>query len=146
VFSDDIPIGPWWAPVAGCFRSSPWHVWATPVFPPPPFWPGCGLPFSHWLLCSHLVLTLFPTGQPRFCLVQLVPISQTNTSRTVYSLPWWWRQQVPLEYWKTSTRLHGTSTQKTVTIILAAMRTWNLTYIANVLLLIRWVVTCVSCL
>jgi hypothetical protein len=26
--------------------------------------------------------------------------------------PWWWRQQGPLKRWKTSTRLHGATTQK----------------------------------
>jgi hypothetical protein len=34
-----------------------------------------------------------------FCLGWLVPISQTDSTRAAYSLPWWWRQQGPLKRW-----------------------------------------------
>jgi hypothetical protein len=41
--------------------------------------------------------------------------------------PWWWRQYAPLKRWSTVI-LHGSTSQKTIlNIILAAMRTWNLT-------------------
>jgi hypothetical protein len=41
--------------------------------------------------------------------------------------PWWWRQYAPLRRRFTSTRLHGTISQKTVIFMLAVVRTWNLT-------------------
>jgi hypothetical protein len=36
-------------------------VWVTHVFPHP-FCPGCGPPLSHWLPCTHPILTPFPTS------------------------------------------------------------------------------------
>jgi hypothetical protein len=44
------------------------------------------------------------------------------------SSPWWWRQQEPLKRRWTSTRLHDTTTQKTAIFIIAAVRTWSLSY------------------
>jgi len=42
--------------------------------------------------------------------------------------PWWWRQYAPLKR-RSTIILHGSITQKTaLNIILAAVRTWNLTY------------------
>jgi hypothetical protein len=39
---------------------------------------------------------------------------------------WWWRQYEPLKRRSTSTWLHGSTYQKTLNFILAAVRTWNL--------------------
>jgi hypothetical protein len=36
---------------------------------------------------------------------------------TMAMSPWWWRQQGPLKRWKTSTRLHGATTQKTAILV-----------------------------
>jgi hypothetical protein len=42
--------------------------------------------------------------------------------------PWWWRQYVPLKR-RSTIILHGSTSQKTIpNFILAAVRTWNLTY------------------
>jgi hypothetical protein len=41
--------------------------------------------------------------------------------------PWWRRHYVPLKRRSNSTRLHGAISQKGVTFILSAVRTWNLT-------------------
>jgi hypothetical protein len=38
---------------------------------------------------------------------------------------WWWTQYIPLKRRCTSTRLHGTVSQKAVMFMLAAVRTWN---------------------
>jgi hypothetical protein len=40
---------------------------------------------------------------------------------------WWWKHYVPLKRRRTSTRLHGTISQKGVIFILYAVRTWILT-------------------
>jgi hypothetical protein len=45
----------------------------------------------------------------------------------VSSLPWWWRQYTLLKHWSTWTSLHGAISQKAVTFIPTAMRSWNLT-------------------
>jgi hypothetical protein len=68
-----------------------------------------------------------PWSDQGCCLVRLVPISQTDPSHATYSSTWWWRQQAPLKRQETSTRLHG-ATHKTAMYILAALRTWNLTF------------------
>jgi hypothetical protein len=41
------------------------------------------------------------------------------------SLLWWWRQQAPLKWQQTSTRLHSATAQKEAIFILTAVRTWN---------------------
>jgi hypothetical protein len=44
---------------------------------------------------------------------------------------WWWRQYAPLKR-RSTIILHGSTSQKTIlNIILAAVRTWNLTYISS---------------
>jgi hypothetical protein len=53
--------------------------------------------------------------------------SPLQTGSHLEILPWWWSQQAPLKRRLTSTRLHGATSQKTVILILAAVRTWNLT-------------------
>jgi hypothetical protein len=43
--------------------------------------------------------------------------------------PWWWRQYAPLKR-RSTIILHGRISQKTtLNIILAAVRTWNLTFL-----------------
>jgi hypothetical protein len=44
-----------------------------------------------------------------------------------HSSPWWWRQQVPLKRWYTSTRIHGATTQKTAIFISPAV--WNIIFL-----------------
>jgi hypothetical protein len=62
---------------------------------------------------------------PRGC-VRLRRVD-SNTVAT-HSSPWWWRQHVPLKRWSTII-LHGSTSQKTnLNFILAAVRTWNLTW------------------
>jgi hypothetical protein len=65
------------------------------------------------LFCAKRYYVHSPLVRPRFCLDWLVPVSQTDSSHAAYSSPWWWRQQGPLKRRYTSTRLHGTTTQKT---------------------------------
>jgi hypothetical protein len=67
------------------------------------------------------------TGPVLSHLVQSVLVSLPNCSCVVYSLPSWWRQYRPLKHQSTSTRLHNTTSQKTVIFILTVVRTWNLT-------------------
>jgi hypothetical protein len=43
--------------------------------------------------------------------------------------PWWWRQYAPLTRRSTLMRLHGTTSQKALILINAAVRSWNLTAI-----------------
>jgi hypothetical protein len=46
--------------------------------------------------------------------------------RVFWDLVPWWRQYKPLKRRSTPTRLHDTTSQKTLIFILDAMRTWNL--------------------
>jgi hypothetical protein len=45
----------------------------------------------------------------------------------VASSLWWWRQYAPMKRRYASTSLKGAISQKTIIVILAAVRTWNLT-------------------
>jgi hypothetical protein len=48
--------------------------------------------------------------------------------RGAHSLPWWWRQQAPLKRLPTSMTLCSAISKKAAIFILAAVRTWNVTY------------------
>jgi hypothetical protein len=50
---------------------------------------------------------------------------------SIITHPWWWRQYAPLKH-RLTIILHGSTSQKTIlNIILAAVRTWNLTSIVS---------------
>jgi hypothetical protein len=70
---------------------------------------------------------LSPLVWPRHHLVRPIPIFPAELLHVDYSSPWWWRQYAPLKCQSTSTRLHSATSQKAVIIILAAVRTLNLT-------------------
>jgi hypothetical protein len=78
--------------------------------------------YSHsYTSCSELSSGLY-------CHVKwlLTDVSEVHTA-SIITHPWWWRQYAPLKRWSTII-LHGRITQKTtLNIILAAVRTWNLT-------------------
>jgi hypothetical protein len=56
-----------------------------------------------------------------------VPGSNSVRRPVILTHPWWWRQYAPLKR-RSTIILHGSTSQKTaLNIILAAVRTWNLT-------------------
>jgi hypothetical protein len=67
--------------------------------------------------------------------------STSETSVNFYQAtrwsPWWCKKQASLKCRFTFTRLHGTITQKTVTFIHAAVRTWNLSMIVNLVIILQ---------
>jgi hypothetical protein len=57
---------------------------------------------------------------------QYAPLKRRSTIARL-THPWWWRQYAPLKC-RSTIILHGSTSQKTIlNIILAAVRTWNLT-------------------
>jgi hypothetical protein len=54
------------------------------------------------------------------------------------STGWWQRQYAPLKRRSISTRLHGTTSQKTAIFILIAIRTWNLEDMFSSCFLLLW--------
>jgi hypothetical protein len=59
----------------------------------------------------------------------ILPCKMTVDRRFRVTHPWWWRQYAPLKR-RSTIILHGITSQKTTpNIILAAVRTWNLTNI-----------------
>jgi hypothetical protein len=87
----------------------------------PCLWPGCGPPFSHWLSCSHPILTLFPTGLAK---VLLCPpgshiSNQFLARRLLIAL-----MMKAASTSETSINFHqipGTTTQKTVIFMFSAV-------------------------
>jgi hypothetical protein len=61
IMCSGLPTGPLGALIRAVSFTPPPSL--SLYFPPPPLWPGCGMPpLSYWLPCPHLILTLFPTG------------------------------------------------------------------------------------
>jgi hypothetical protein len=77
--------------------------------------------FEQVLWCSELSSGLY-------CHVKRLStnVSEVHTA-SIITHPWWWRQYAPLKR-RSTIILHGSITQKiAMNIILAAVRTWNLT-------------------
>jgi hypothetical protein len=72
-------------------------------------------------------LAIFLSGRPTHLMLCLDSIRLKRLMCAAHSSPQWWRQYTPLKRQSTSTWLHGSSSQKTLSFILATVRTWNLT-------------------
>jgi hypothetical protein len=89
--------------------------------------------FGKWFYQSLLFILYSLVGQFLVCCSARSIVSHfflplfSESFSSLHSSPWWWRQYAPLKCRSTSTWLHGSTSQKTLNFILAAMRTWNLT-------------------
>jgi hypothetical protein len=92
------------------------------------------LPFCHWLASSPDRCPL-PTGVPKFLLVRQISLHPAKLWRFLFiTLMMQAVAYTPLKRQCTPTRLHGSIFHNTLIFILAAVRTWYLTYYFFVLI------------
>jgi hypothetical protein len=106
------------------------------VLPPHPSFLTCFM--SMW----HGFKSLFSV--PLVLMTQLwtkfMSEPREESVQSIRLIPWWWREHAPLKRLSASTWLHGDISQKTLNFILAAVRTWNLTYMQ-----VTCFVSCMAC-